>query len=225
MSTMKQWLNKEYEKWKAAQYLYLGYEFLTIALQNGDQKEARTICANFHPEPTTSEEDIILLAKLITSCANRKTMITILKNEKVLGSYPNFVLHLAHYFSGRAELLPLLFYYVPTSVWQKALLKEDIDRIKWRLIEGLLYSYGLMPKLVITRPLSHVDIFINRREFVPTLLCIRLVNVAMAFHPLSLPPYVLLQIIECLPDFDDSRKFGHKQRIERVVRICEFTRP
>lgn len=83
--------------------------------------------------------------------------------------------------------------------------------------------------------LPHIDAHMHysRVSFAPHLLCIRLVEVCIALCSLDLPPYVLLDIIEFLPNFvylispSASRSpaylaFGHKQRIERVVRICEI---
>lgn len=53
-------------------------------------------------------------------------------------------------------------------------------------------------------------------------LALRLTHICMALRPLCLPPYVLLEIIECLPEFAmDTILFSHKERIDQVCRILE----
>lgn len=216
----------------------MGSDFLYFALQYRDYSDIKEICRNYD-STLVSTVDVHSLALGIASCRNARAFVTILRTSAIFVGRPTLSLLLVANLlrSGSSEpyLLPLVFYYLPASVWGEAC-KEDSTKWNapstWNGVRDLLHNYW--PRLfsaATSVPSSlppHIDpifkpeyMILRFRRF---LLCVRLVNVAMAFFPLHLPPYVLLQIIEELPGFASKTKFGHKQRIERIVRICEWKR-
>lgn len=157
-------------------------------------------------------------------------VVAVLKNIPSVLFATSLLEHGVHMSCLSEPFLALLFYYTPKTMWINALATQDTTFSAKRVIAAYY------PDLRTTVEQCDGCIEEGQREFFPcnknccgfksgALFCIQLVEICLCLHSLRLPPYVLLEIIDLVLPFDRYHfvpKLSHKQRIERVQRICFF---